>query len=85
MACREEHAGALGFARFLTDGKKSPAISLPCLCFAARLGKGMKGGAREEREGDDRWSQPGGERERPDRRGRGGFTVRKPRSNGREG
>jgi len=51
VACREEHAGALGFARFLTDGKKSPAISLPCLCFAARLGKGMTGGAHEEREG----------------------------------
>ena len=39
----------------------------------------------EEREGDDRWSQPGSERERPDKRGRGGFTVQKPRSNGHEG
>ena len=35
--------------------------------------------------GDDRWSQPGGERERPDRRSRSGFTVRKPQSNGRKG
>ena len=49
------------------------------------VGKGLTGRAREEREGDDRWSQPGGERERPDRRGRGGFTMRKPQSNGREG
>ena len=53
--------------------------------MAGRLEKGLTGGAHEEREGDDRWSQPGGERERPDRRGRGGFTVRKPRPNGREG